>query len=104
MTVPSSRADLLPLIGQRASAEIAALVIPPVVVAAVPDHASRQWAWLWAGTYLLAAVLLITATLAAWILAQSRAQLPPLERVDLYETRGSGAIVSLVPFEELIPV
>lgn len=45
-----------------------------------------------------------TATLAAWILAQSRAQLPPLERVDLYETRGSGAIVSLVPFEELIPV
>lgn len=61
MTVPSSRADLLPLIGQRASAEIAALVIPPVVVAAVPDHASRQWAWLWAGTYLLAAVLLITA-------------------------------------------
>ncbi len=61
MTAPSSRADLLPLIGQRASAEIAALVIPPVVLAAVPAHASRQWAWLWAGCYLLAAVLLITA-------------------------------------------
>lgn len=45
-----------------------------------------------------------TASLAAWILAQARAALPPLERVDLYETRGSGAIVSQGPLEELIPV
>ncbi len=59
MTAPTSRAELLPLIGQRASAEIAALVIPPVVVASVPGHASHQWAWMWAGAYWLAAVLLI---------------------------------------------
>ncbi len=51
----------MPLIGQRASAEIAALVIPPVVVAAVPGHASSRWAWLWAGSYLVAAILLIAA-------------------------------------------
>jgi len=34
-----------------------------------------------------------TATLAAWILAQARAVLPMVDRVDLYETRGCGAIV-----------
>ncbi|OWQ44787.1 6-pyruvoyl tetrahydropterin synthase [Roseateles noduli] len=45
-----------------------------------------------------------TASLAAWVLQQAKAQLPPLERVDLYETRGSGVIVSHGPFEELIPV
>lgn len=45
-----------------------------------------------------------TASLAQWVLAQARAQLPPLERVDLFETRGSGAIVSLVAVDELIPV
>lgn len=45
-----------------------------------------------------------TASLAAWVLAEARAALPPLERVDLYETRGSGVIVSLGPFDELIPV
>jgi 6-pyruvoyltetrahydropterin/6-carboxytetrahydropterin synthase len=45
-----------------------------------------------------------TASLAAWVLRQAKVQLPPLERVDLYETRGSGVIVSHGPFEELIPV
>lgn len=33
-----------------------------------------------------------TASLAHWVLNQARAQLPPLDRVDLYETRGCGAI------------
>lgn len=35
-----------------------------------------------------------TASIAQWILAKARAQLPQLDRVDLYETRGCGAIVS----------
>lgn len=35
-----------------------------------------------------------TASIAAWILAKARARLPHLDRVDLYETRGCGAIVS----------
>lgn len=35
-----------------------------------------------------------TATLAQWVLTQARKQLPQLDRVDLYETRGCGAIVS----------
>jgi 6-pyruvoyltetrahydropterin/6-carboxytetrahydropterin synthase len=34
-----------------------------------------------------------TASLAQWILGKARGQLPQLERVDLYETRGCGAIV-----------
>ena len=34
-----------------------------------------------------------TATLATWILQQARAVLPMVDRVDLYETRGCGAIV-----------
>lgn len=33
-----------------------------------------------------------TATLAQWILQTARAQLPALDRVDLYETRGCGAM------------
>lgn len=33
-----------------------------------------------------------TATLAQWVLGQARPQLPQLDRVDLYETRGCGAI------------
>ena len=45
-----------------------------------------------------------TASLAAWVLQHAKAQLEPLERVDLYETRGSGAIVSHGAIEELIPV
>jgi 6-pyruvoyltetrahydropterin/6-carboxytetrahydropterin synthase len=36
-----------------------------------------------------------TASIAAWILKKARVQLPQLDRVDLYETRGCGAIVSV---------
>ena len=35
-----------------------------------------------------------TASIAAWILKKARTQLPQLDRVDLFETRGCGAIVS----------
>jgi 6-pyruvoyltetrahydropterin/6-carboxytetrahydropterin synthase len=35
-----------------------------------------------------------TASLARWILDKARVELPPLDRVDLYETRGCGAIVT----------
>ncbi len=35
-----------------------------------------------------------TATLAQWILAQARADLPQLDGVDLFETRGCGALVA----------
>jgi 6-pyruvoyltetrahydropterin/6-carboxytetrahydropterin synthase len=35
-----------------------------------------------------------SASIAAWILNKARLQLPQLDRVDLYETRGCGAIVS----------
>ncbi|QPF71470.1 6-pyruvoyl tetrahydropterin synthase [Roseateles sp. DAIF2] len=45
-----------------------------------------------------------TASLAAWVLAKGRAALPQIDRVDLYETRGSGAIVSVAAADELIPV
>ena len=34
-----------------------------------------------------------TATLAAWVLAQARRELPQLDRVDLFETPGCGAAV-----------
>lgn len=44
------------------------------------------------------------ATLAAWVLEHGGAVLPALDRVDLYETRGSGAIVSRADSEALIPV
>ncbi|MDM4768500.1 6-carboxytetrahydropterin synthase [Pelomonas sp. SE-A7] len=45
-----------------------------------------------------------TASLSAWVLAKGRAALPQLDRVDMYETRGSGSIVSAVGIDELIPV
>lgn len=45
-----------------------------------------------------------TASLAAWVLDKGRAALPQLDRVDMYETRGSGSIVSLEGGDELIPV
>lgn len=45
-----------------------------------------------------------TASLATWVLAKGRAVLPQLDRVDMYETRGSGAIVSCEAGDELIPV
>ena len=44
------------------------------------------------------------ASLAAWVLAKGRAVLPQLDRVDIYETRGSGSIVSATASQELIPV
>jgi 6-pyruvoyltetrahydropterin/6-carboxytetrahydropterin synthase len=45
-----------------------------------------------------------TASLAAWILREGRQALPQIDRVDLYETRGSGALVSAGPADDLIPV
>lgn len=45
-----------------------------------------------------------TASLAAWVLRHGGAVLPALDRVDLYETRGSGAIVSAAAVQGLIPV
>lgn len=44
------------------------------------------------------------ASLAAQILREARAVLPETDRVDLYETRGCGAIVSLGDTHDLIPV
>lgn len=51
MSDPSSRSELLPLIGDRASVEIAALVIPPAVIASTqagPASGAWTWAWAWA--------------------------------------------------------
>ena len=45
-----------------------------------------------------------TASLAAWILREGCQVLPQIDRVDLYETRGSGALVSAAAADELIPV
>lgn len=45
-----------------------------------------------------------TASIASWILRKARAQLPQLERVDLYETRGCGAIVSVGQDGPALPV
>jgi 6-pyruvoyltetrahydropterin/6-carboxytetrahydropterin synthase len=45
-----------------------------------------------------------TATIAAWILNKARAQLPQLDRVDLFETRGCGAIVSVGTDGPALPV
>ena len=36
-----------------------------------------------------------TASLSHWILTEARKVLPQVDRVDLYETRGSGAIALL---------
>ncbi|MBB5205146.1 6-pyruvoyltetrahydropterin/6-carboxytetrahydropterin synthase [Inhella inkyongensis] len=44
------------------------------------------------------------ASLAAHILREARAVLPETDRVDLYETRGCGAVVTLGDTSELIPV
>ena len=44
------------------------------------------------------------ASIAAWVLREGGGVLPQIDRVDLYETRGSGAIVSRADSEELIPV
>lgn len=45
-----------------------------------------------------------TASIAAWILAKARVQLPQLERVDLFETQGCGAIVSRAQEGAALPV
>lgn len=45
-----------------------------------------------------------TASIATWILEKSRAQLPQLDRVDLYETRGCGAIASVDGEGPALPV
>lgn len=44
------------------------------------------------------------ASLAAQVLREARTLLPEVDRVDLYETRGSGAVVSLGDTSPLIPV
>ena len=36
-----------------------------------------------------------TASLSHWVLREARKVLPQVDRVDLYETRGSGAIALL---------
>ena len=45
-----------------------------------------------------------TATIADWILGKARAQLPQLDRVDLYETRGCGAIALVGDEGPALPV
>ena len=45
-----------------------------------------------------------TASIASWILEKARGQLPQLDRVDLYETRGCGAIVNLGDGGPALPV
>ena len=45
-----------------------------------------------------------TASIAAWILSRARAQLPQLERVDLFETSGCGAIVTATNEGPALPV
>jgi len=45
-----------------------------------------------------------TASIAAWILQTAQAQLPQLDRVDLFETRGCGAIVSAGDAGAALPV
>jgi len=58
-TPPSSRAELLPLVGDRASVEIAAFVIPPVLIASVPSGAPNGAVWCWAGAFWLASLLVV---------------------------------------------
>ncbi len=43
-------------------------------------------------------------SIGAWVLREGGAVLPQIDRVDLYETRGCGVIVSRADSEELIPV
>ena len=45
-----------------------------------------------------------TASIAAWILSRARVQLPQLERVDLFETSGCGAIVTATNEGPALPV
>ncbi|UXH79987.1 ATP-binding response regulator [Roseateles amylovorans] len=61
MSEPSTRSELLPLIGQRASVEIAALVIPLVVIVSAPAGTSSLLAWCWAALYGVAALGVVIA-------------------------------------------
>ncbi|WP_418318170.1 6-carboxytetrahydropterin synthase [Piscinibacter sakaiensis] len=45
-----------------------------------------------------------TASIARWILDKARQRLPQLDRVDLYETRGCGAIVSVGEEGPALPI
>ncbi len=45
-----------------------------------------------------------TASIARWILLKARERLPQLDRVDLYETRGCGAIVSIGADGPALPI
>jgi 6-pyruvoyltetrahydropterin/6-carboxytetrahydropterin synthase len=45
-----------------------------------------------------------SASIAAWVLDRARDRLPQLDRVDLYETRGCGAIVSAGYAKPALPV
>lgn len=45
-----------------------------------------------------------SASLGRWILAKARPQLPQLDRVDLYETRGCGSIVSVGADGPALPI
>jgi 6-pyruvoyltetrahydropterin/6-carboxytetrahydropterin synthase len=45
-----------------------------------------------------------TASIADWILGKARGQLPQLDRVDLYETRGCGAIALIGEEGPALPV
>ena len=56
MSDPSPRSELLPLVGDRASVEMAALVLPPVVVASTPAGSAAPWAWAWAIAYALSSI------------------------------------------------
>ena len=49
-------------------------------------------------------IIKLVGLIAAWVLREGGTVLPQIDRVDLYETRGSGAIVSRADSEELIPV
>ncbi len=44
------------------------------------------------------------ATLAHWVLQQARAVLPQVDRVDLYQTRGCGALAMLTPDGPALPL
>lgn len=45
-----------------------------------------------------------TASLVRWIKAQAGSQLPQLDRIDLYETRGCGAILAWGEDDPALPI
>ncbi len=101
MSEPSPRSELLPLIGQRASVEIAALVIPLVVIVSAPAGRASLLAWCWALLYGAAAAAVVIVRrhfrrdLAALDSAAFEARWAPrLERAAL----GFGTIWGLLPW------